>query len=64
MAEPGFEPGAAGWEARMLPLFFAAPSYVASLDDIFRSELKPKKKKQTFKAAFFSEPEILINLPC
>ena len=25
MAELGFEPGAAGWEARMLPLCYAAP---------------------------------------
>ena len=25
--EPGFEPGAAGWEARMLPLKYAAPNY-------------------------------------
>ena len=24
-AEPGFEPGAAGWEARILPLCYAAP---------------------------------------
>ena len=25
MAVPVFEPGAAGWEARMLPLCYAAP---------------------------------------
>ena len=25
LAEPGFKPGAAGWEAKMLPLCYTAP---------------------------------------
>ena len=47
-AEPGFEPGAAGWEAWMLPLcyaaplelFFFAPMTVADLRHLYQTTLE------------------------
>ena len=37
MAEPGFKPGVAGWEARMLPLRYAAPLQTLLKDDPFKA---------------------------
>ena len=39
MAEPGFEPGAAGREAKMLPLCYAAPHEIRLMSDLFQIRL-------------------------
>ena len=38
---PGFEPGAAGWEARILPLCYAAPTNEESYKMYFFLGLEP-----------------------
>ena len=39
MAEQSFEPRAAGWEARTLPLCYAAPLYIKALLMCWQSEV-------------------------